>query len=339
MTDWKRLAEPFPPTDIEWRVGQAGKNAKGVWCKVLAYCTNRAIMARLDEVCGPQNWKNEFRYEPNGAVLCGLSIYNGERGEWVTKWDGAENTDIEAVKGGLSNAMKRAAVQWGIGRYLYDLEEGWGIVSEAGEHYVGKNDKKDMPAFRWSPPKLPAWALPDVARGEVGGVPASDLGKTGQRVGTQPLQESRTPQSSSAPAPSGPKLVTGGMSDKPVSMKQKHVDVLLKAGHGMVQEVAQIVERIMHCSGVTDKAATWPMMNGEQYHAIVHAIEGIDVPDAILVDELADQVRERLKDQRLPAKLKVNVLAELERGERDENLTIPQVRGMLADLIVKPELE
>jgi len=163
------LAKPFPATDIEWRVGQAGMKGEKVWAKVLAYITNRAIMQRLDDVCGPGNWRNEFRYEPSGAILCGISVRVTRRGaastdphvsEWVTKWDGAEATDIEAVKGGLSSAMKRAAVQWGIGRYLYDLEEGWATVGESGVHYVPKNEKKGTPAFRWSPPRLPAWALP-----------------------------------------------------------------------------------------------------------------------------------------------------------------------------------
>src|SRR3954469_7048667 len=159
--DLKRLAEPFPPSDIEWRVGRAGtKEGSGPWATVLAYLTNRAIMERLDDVCGPENWRNEFRYEAGGAVLCGISIYirvPDKDAEWVTKWDGAENTDIEAVKGGLSNAMKRAAVQWGIGRYLYDLEEGWAEIVERGAHW-GKT--KEGKSFQWNPPKLPDWALP-----------------------------------------------------------------------------------------------------------------------------------------------------------------------------------
>ncbi len=152
------LAEPFPASDIEWRIGQSGQNSKGIWAKVLAYITNRAIMERLDEVCGPENWRNEFRYEGQG-VLCGISIWTPDKG-WVAKWDGAENTDVEAVKGGLSSAMKRAGVQWGIGRYLYQLEEGWAVIGPEGSNYVAKNDKKEMPAFRWDPPKLPKWALP-----------------------------------------------------------------------------------------------------------------------------------------------------------------------------------
>src|SRR5690606_39028946 len=52
--------------------------------------------------------------------------------EWVTKFDGAENTAVEAVKGGLSDSMKRAAAQWGIGRYLYTLESVWVPLDERG---------------------------------------------------------------------------------------------------------------------------------------------------------------------------------------------------------------
>ena len=56
-----------------------------------------------------------------------------ERNEWITKYDGAPNTDIEAVKGGLSDASKRAAVQWGIGRYLYGMESVWVDVEQRGK--------------------------------------------------------------------------------------------------------------------------------------------------------------------------------------------------------------
>jgi hypothetical protein len=154
----KLLAEPFPESEIEWRIGQSGvSDTKGPWAKVLAYITNRAIMDRLDEVCGPENWRNEFCYAGAG-VLCGLSVKISD--EWITKWDGAENTDIEAVKGGLSNAMKRAAVQWGIGRYLYGLSEGWAKIGPEGANYVKANKDKGTPPFHWDPPNLPKWALP-----------------------------------------------------------------------------------------------------------------------------------------------------------------------------------
>jgi len=163
--DLKRLREPFPPEEIEWRVGQSGKTREGrPWAKVLAYLTSRAIMDRLDEVVGPANWRNEFSVPPNAepgkAVLCTIFVRVGE--EWISKTDGAENTDFEAVKGGLSDAMKRAAVQWGVGRYLYGLGETWAECSEQsmkgqdGWRYAKTKDG----VFWWKPPELPVWALP-----------------------------------------------------------------------------------------------------------------------------------------------------------------------------------
>ncbi|SME89223.1 Rad52/Rad22 family DNA repair protein [Desulfovibrio gilichinskyi] len=160
MMDLSKLKTPFAAADIEWRVQSVGKAGNGnPWAKVLAYVTNRAIMDRLDSVCGPENWRNEYHTAPDGGILCGISIKVGD--EWVTKWDGAENTQVEAVKGGLSGAMKRAGVQWGIGRYLYGLSEDFAKISADGKNYQGANSKKGTPAFRWTPPDLPGWALPE----------------------------------------------------------------------------------------------------------------------------------------------------------------------------------
>jgi len=167
MTDLTKLLEPFAPEDIESRVQRAGITRGKGWAMVLAYVTNRAIQERLDEVVGAINWKNEFSPAPYGGVLCGMSIHKSviDKGnEWVTKYDGAENTAVEAVKGGLSGSMKRAAVQWGIGRYLYNLEAGFVNMTEEKPadmkgwymHY----DKDTKTRFYWQPPKLPEWALP-----------------------------------------------------------------------------------------------------------------------------------------------------------------------------------
>ncbi|HFW4797486.1 TPA: Rad52/Rad22 family DNA repair protein [Salmonella enterica subsp. diarizonae serovar 60-67:z35:-] len=158
--DLNNLDEPFKPEDIEWRIQQSGKTHDGkVWAMVLAYVTNRAIMKRLDDVCGKAGWRNEYRDIPNnGGVECGLSIRIGD--EWVTKWDAAENTQVEAVKGGRSGAMKRAAVQWGIGRYLYNLEEGFAQISPNKIQGWNRAKLRDGTVFFWTPPPLPTWAVP-----------------------------------------------------------------------------------------------------------------------------------------------------------------------------------
>ncbi|HQO81115.1 MAG TPA: Rad52/Rad22 family DNA repair protein [Deltaproteobacteria bacterium] len=176
------LKEPFPPEDIEWREQRNGVDRHGrPWAMVLAYVTNRAIQNRLDAVCGLENWKNQFIPGPNGGVLCGISIRVG--GEWITKWDGADNTDIESVKGGLSDAMKRAAVQWGIGRYLYNLEATFAQIDENGMYrgvaYASDSDRKarkNPVYFRWNPPALPDWALPQ-AKGQSEDEPSKAEGK------------------------------------------------------------------------------------------------------------------------------------------------------------------
>ena len=120
----KKLEYPFPSNEIEWRVLITSRDkTKG---QVAAYVDSRAIQRRLDAVIGKDNWQNRF-YTVSGkdnastTQVCELSIFYPERSEWITKSDGAGNTDIEPVKGGLSNAFKRAASIWGIGRYLYAL--------------------------------------------------------------------------------------------------------------------------------------------------------------------------------------------------------------------------
>lgn len=120
----KLLAYPFTADEIEWRVLLTTKDKrKG---QVAAYIDSRAIQKRLDDVLGRENWKNHFITMPGNsnsttAHICEISIYYPDRQEWITKSDGAGSTDIEPIKGGLSNAFKRAASIWNIGRYLYEL--------------------------------------------------------------------------------------------------------------------------------------------------------------------------------------------------------------------------
>lgn len=154
------LQAPFAETDIEWRVQQAKMGFNGPEVTVLAYVTNRAIMSRLDEVFGPFGWQNEYKAGPAGGIICGISARD-ENGEWVQKWDGSDNTQIEATKGGLSDSMKRAGYQWGIGRYLYDLPEGIARVASGYDNVNKKrNAKIDNKWYKWQPPGLPSWALP-----------------------------------------------------------------------------------------------------------------------------------------------------------------------------------
>lgn len=133
------LQKPFRPDELEWRVGATNREkTKGI---ALVYVTNRAIQNRLDNVFGCFNWKNEYREWKNGQ-LCGISVKN--EGEWVTKWDGAEDTNFESLKGGLSDSMKRSAYQWGIGRYLYSMPTIWVKIKQVGKSYAIDMSKKEL---------------------------------------------------------------------------------------------------------------------------------------------------------------------------------------------------
>jgi transcriptional regulator with PAS, ATPase and Fis domain len=67
--DLKKLKEPFPAEDIEWRIQSSGKGNSGIWALVLAYVTARAITDRLDAVCGMEGWQNDFKDSANGGTL------------------------------------------------------------------------------------------------------------------------------------------------------------------------------------------------------------------------------------------------------------------------------
>src|SRR5688572_23147794 len=148
-----KLAEPFKPSELEWRGEPRGVNIKdmksGDKCKVLVftYVQARAIQNRLDQVMGINNWRDEYQAGPAGGVVCSLSLRIN--GEWVTKQGIAANTQIEAEKGGESEALKRAAYKWSIGRYLYEMPEKWceAMVKGRGIILVER-------------PSLPEWAYP-----------------------------------------------------------------------------------------------------------------------------------------------------------------------------------
>lgn len=106
------LAAPFDSNDVKIR-SQNGRQ--------LHYITARTVMNRLDEVLGPENWWDGYRPGEN-SVLCELTIRLPD-GSTLTKCDAggyagmADSGDDD--KSGYSDSFKRAAVKFGVARYLY----------------------------------------------------------------------------------------------------------------------------------------------------------------------------------------------------------------------------
>lgn len=137
----KKLSDPFPPRDVHWRIGSTtADKTKGM---ALAYIDSRDVMERLDSVCGLFGWSIRHDIAENGKVTAHIAIKNPETGEWVSKSDGAGATDVEGDKGSYSDATKRAAVVWGIGRYLYDMKNVWVKLAPQGKSY--KIDDSEYP--------------------------------------------------------------------------------------------------------------------------------------------------------------------------------------------------
>jgi hypothetical protein len=163
--DFDKLRAPFPPERVSWRVGSTtADKKKGM---ALAYIDARDVMQRLDDVCGPGGWQNTYPHA-NGKTVCAIGIKVGD--EWIWKANGAGDSDVEAEKGALSDAFKRAAVQWGIGRYLYDVDSPWVEIEPMGRSYkiaesakhalmkaLGGHKAPPLPPEKKSEPKADEW--------------------------------------------------------------------------------------------------------------------------------------------------------------------------------------
>lgn len=159
-----KLRAPFGPDRIEWRLQSSGKKQDGsFWAKCLAYIDNRAAMERLDDVFG-QNWSHSEEYHTIGnQAVCIVTItINNVDGNPLWPYRSVcgscaveANGDIDPFKSAASGAMKRAVVNLGVGRYLYDLPEAWAVIDPNGKYQGATKDKQ---YFKWNPPQLPAWA-------------------------------------------------------------------------------------------------------------------------------------------------------------------------------------
>lgn len=132
------LGKPFDAKDVSWRLQYVDKEKLQGFA--VPYLDARAISERLDSVVGQLRWKDSYTpwhiVDKKSSQICTIFIYDDELKEWIGKTDGAENSDVEPVKGGLSDAFKRAAVKWNIGRYMYSFEAVWVKAQKKGGGYI-----------------------------------------------------------------------------------------------------------------------------------------------------------------------------------------------------------
>tara|TARA_R100000655_G_scaffold36699_2_gene71128 strand:+ start:82 stop:561 length:480 start_codon:yes stop_codon:yes gene_type:complete len=108
----KNLHKEIP---YKWRIQSIQYNK----ATCVAYIDARDCMDMLDKVVGAENWQSMYYTEDN-KLFCRIGIKAGLT-DWVWKSDTGSESNVEKEKGKVSDAFKRACVQWGIGRFLYRL--------------------------------------------------------------------------------------------------------------------------------------------------------------------------------------------------------------------------
>jgi hypothetical protein len=139
------LAAPFDLADVKFKPAVVSGNR----ALALAYVDARTIQDRLDEVLGVMGWQDSYKLLPDGSVMCRLRLKIGD--EWIAKVDvGGQSEQPDGgdrTKAAFSDALKRAAVKFGVGRYLYRLPQLWCDYDSHKRQFV-------------RPPTLPPAALP-----------------------------------------------------------------------------------------------------------------------------------------------------------------------------------
>lgn len=135
--DWRAigaaLSAPFDPDAVEWRIQSSGGKAQpGQRAQLVAYISARDVAQRLDDVVTPGGWSFDWTplyVDPHGNVQTarGALTLHG-----VTKSDIGTGSNFEASKGCVSDTLKRCAVLWGVGRYLYNLPHVWVTLDDKG---------------------------------------------------------------------------------------------------------------------------------------------------------------------------------------------------------------
>lgn len=117
------LAAPFDQAEVKFKPQAVSGNR----ALAVPFVDARVIQDRLDEVLGVMGWQDSYECLPDGAVVCRLRIRLGA--EWITKEDvggqSEQPDEGDRRKAAFSDALKRAAVKFGIGRYLYRLKPQW----------------------------------------------------------------------------------------------------------------------------------------------------------------------------------------------------------------------
>lgn len=141
-----KLAAPFDPRDVAWKP----QAVKGNRALAVAYIDARTVAERLDRVVAG-GWEFDWEEANGGCAKGKLTIRGTTRCDVGEQGDGPQGKTLKAA---VSDCLKRSAVQFGVGRYLYRLPAQWVDYDTQYKRFVRK-------------PELPDWAKPGMEKEEV----------------------------------------------------------------------------------------------------------------------------------------------------------------------------
>lgn len=107
-------------SDVEIKKGRA--TSEGI--SLMIYKNARVDQTILDASVTRMGWQNSYSVI-DGKLFCTISIWDEIKEQWVSKSNVGAEPLYYKEKGEASDAFKRAAFNWGIGRELYSAPRIW----------------------------------------------------------------------------------------------------------------------------------------------------------------------------------------------------------------------
>jgi hypothetical protein len=174
----RQLAAPFHSYYVGWKAQATSKDKTRALA--VPYIDARTVMDRLDQVVGPGNWSDTYRLarpvragDGEFAVECTLTLFAVCKSDVGTADEDDDGSQASLSKSAYSDALKRAAVKWGIARYIYRIPKQW-VGYDAARKQLAET------------PDLPSWALPGGPRSTEEQAPANGRGKSTSGNGSAP---------------------------------------------------------------------------------------------------------------------------------------------------------
>jgi len=164
------LADYFPEEEVDWKAQALTKDH--LRALVVCYIDARSVINRLNRVVGGDwsfDWEalppeGQRRIVKGRLTVCGVS--RSDVGEYAI--DPQHEYEMEPYKAAVSDALKRAAVHFGIGAYLYSIPAVWVDYDDTKRQIKNKprippqflpkpSAGKSTPAGEWDESRLMAY--------------------------------------------------------------------------------------------------------------------------------------------------------------------------------------